>query len=234
CMSAVEDFGWEEPHVLESELVDRGRVSRLIFDLQFAEKAVSQLKETVGEEDDSTEEIWERWRVPRFVQSKPEPLDLAMFDGEVTLENKEVQYLWSVSFRLSRRFRADGDIVRLHNDTDTKVCFMCTQDLISVLRNGGVGVKAGPTGVEVGVDVAKELVKAKEIKSYLKLASKESQDVRIVSKYVVISAFALRGEAMTLLYSNIILKRGYKHTVTQSDIDNALTERELEQLNVLA
>ncbi|KAG0059742.1 hypothetical protein BGZ89_000159 [Linnemannia elongata] len=227
-MSAVEDFGWEEPYVLESELVDCGRVSRLIFDLQHAKVAVSQMQETVEEEDDSTEMIWRIYGEPTFVQPEPDPEE----DCYEHCMDEPID--WLVSFRLSRRFRADGDIVRLHNDTDTKVCFMCTQDLVSVLRNGGVGVNAGPAGVEVRADVAKELVKAKEIKSYLTLAPKESQDVRIASKYVVISAFALRGEAMTLLYSNIILKRGYKHTAEQKDIDNALTERELEQLNAFA
>lgn len=88
--------------------------------------------------------------------------------------------------------------------------------------------------VEVKIDVANELVQTKEIKSILKIGSKESQDVRTASKYVLVSAFAIHGDTMTLLYNDVLLKKGHKFLVEQRDIDNAMTEREVEQLKLFA
>ena len=190
--------------------------------------------------------IHERWGV--IIESSPldlqrriivdpqretidEPLQRADFTGPVGGFSSP---RYGGFYKLARRFRDDGDTVKFINDTDTDVCIMCTQDLMTVLKNGGGGVNAGPGGVDVRVDVANQMVQVKEIKTILKLEPKGSQDVLIAPKYVMVSVFADRGGTMTLLYHNVLLKKGYNHTVEQKDINNALTQREVEQLNLLA
>ncbi|KAF9113143.1 hypothetical protein BGX30_007042 [Mortierella sp. GBA39] len=140
----------------------------------------------------------------------------------------------SIFQRLSRRLRGGEDRIRFQNKTDSSVFVMCTQDLLTVLKSGGAGVNASPSGVEVKVDIANELVRAKELKSTLKIGPNESQDVRTTSKYVMVSAFAIRGEDMTLLFSDLLLKKGRRVIVQQKDIVNALTKREFEQLKLFA
>lgn len=140
----------------------------------------------------------------------------------------------SIFQRLSRRLRGGEDRIRFQNNTDSSIFVMCTQDLLTVLKSGGAGVNASPSGVEVRVDIANELVRAKELKSTLKIGPNESQDVRTTSKYVMVSAFAIRGEDMTLLFRDLILKKGRRVVVQQKDIVNALTKRELEQLKLFA
>ncbi|KAG0260019.1 hypothetical protein BG011_002189 [Mortierella polycephala] len=137
-------------------------------------------------------------------------------------------------YRLSRRFRDDGDSIRFKNDTNTSIIIMCTQDLVTVLRNVGAGVNAGPGGVDVKVDIVNQLVQAKEIKSLIRLAPSDSQDVLIGPKHALVSVSAVRGETMTVLYCNVLLKKGYSHTVEQKDVDNAIPDFVVKEIYKLA
>lgn len=133
--------------------------------------------------------------------------------------------------KLKRLFRGkDKTIVQIKNVTDTTICIICTQDLASVLSNGGAGLNAGVAGVDLRLDIAKELVGMKEIKSVLKLGPDESQEIMVTSKYTVVSVFAIQGETMTLLLKNAPLKRGHSLTVEQRDIVNALSHEEFTSL----
>ncbi|KAF9091852.1 hypothetical protein BGX27_001941, partial [Mortierella sp. AM989] len=125
-------------------------------------------------------------------------------------------------YRLTRRFRDDGDVIKFTNDTDTEVCIICTQDLVTVLKAGNIEACGGTGGLNVRVGVVNQLVQTKQIKSVLKLAPKQAQDVLIAPKYVLVSAFAVYGESMRLLYHEVLLKKGYNHTVEQKDIGNSL------------
>ncbi|KAF9083102.1 hypothetical protein BGX23_011782 [Mortierella sp. AD031] len=85
--------------------------------------------------------------------------------------------------------RKKEDMIQIKNETDTTICIVCTQDLVSVLDNGGAGLNAGAAGVDLRLDIAKALVGVKEIKSVLKLGPNESQDVLAASKYTTVSVF---------------------------------------------
>lgn len=124
------------------------------------------------------------------------------------------------------RRRKNKTIVQIKNETDTPICIICTQDLTSVLNSGGAGLNAGVAGVDIKLDVAKELVGVREIKSALKLGPGDSQDVMVTSHYTVVSVFAIQGETTTLLFKNTPLKRGRCLTVEQKDIANALSHKE--------
>ncbi|KAF9157155.1 hypothetical protein BGX20_004101 [Mortierella sp. AD010] len=154
-----------------------------------------------------------------------------IFDEPDDLSDRESLPIFQ---RLSRRLRGGEDRIRFKNNTDSSVFVMCTQDLLTVLKSGEVGVNASLSGVEVKVDIANELVRTKELKSTLKIGPSESQDVRTTSKYVMVSAFAIRGEDMTLLFKDLVLKKGRKLVIQQKDIVNALTKREFEQLKLFS
>ncbi|KAF8938087.1 hypothetical protein BGZ58_001601 [Dissophora ornata] len=105
------------------------------------------------------------------------------------------------------------------------------EDLVVALRNGGGGVNAGPAGVEVKVDVANELVRAREINSIFKLPPKESHAVLIASKHATVFVFAMIGE-MRLVYHNLVLKKGCNLVVAQSSVDNSMVKGELKQIKL--
>jgi hypothetical protein len=134
----------------------------------------------------------------------------------------------------TRPFRKDGDVIRITNDTDTEVYINCTHYLVTALKSTEVGLNAGLDGVGVEVGVAKQLVHSQDIVSRFKLKPKESQDVLPDSKFVRISAYALRGSNMTLLYQDFLVKKGYNHAVEQKDVDNALSVEEIEKLRLSA
>ncbi|KAF9993821.1 hypothetical protein BGZ80_001583 [Entomortierella chlamydospora] len=128
--------------------------------------------------------------------------------------------------------RKKEDIIRIKNETNTVICIVCTQDLVSVLDNGGAGLNAGATGVDLRLDIAKALVGVKEIKSVLKLGPNETQDVMAASKFTTVSVFKVDGGTVQLLFKNALLKRGRQLTVEQRDVDYALGDHELAMINI--
>lgn len=117
--------------------------------------------------------------------------------------------------------------MQIKNETDTTICIVCTQDLVSVLDNGGAGLNAGAAGVDLRLDIAKALVGVKEIKSVLKLGPNESQNVLAASKYTTVSVFSIDGDTMKLLFKSALLKRDRRLTVEQRDVEYALNDHEL-------
>ncbi|KAG0213664.1 hypothetical protein BGX28_003817 [Mortierella sp. GBA30] len=133
--------------------------------------------------------------------------------------------------RLTRWFRRKNEEIRFKNDTNTSICVMCTQDVLTIFKKGGAGVNAGMNGLDVKVDVANELVRSKEITTILKLGPGEEQYVSVSANYVTVSTFAVRDDTMILLYYNVLLRKGYHHTVEQKDVDNGLTDCKAEEFN---
>ncbi|KAF9091851.1 hypothetical protein BGX27_001940 [Mortierella sp. AM989] len=123
--------------------------------------------------------------------------------------------------------RKKEDMIQIKNETDTTICIVCTQDLVSVLDNGGAGLNAGAAGVDLRLDIAKALVGVKEIKSVLKLGPNESQNVLAASKYATVSVFNVDGDTMKLLFKSALLKRGRRLIVEQRDVKYALNDHEL-------
>ncbi|KAK5809427.1 hypothetical protein F5H01DRAFT_323679 [Linnemannia elongata] len=124
----------------------------------------------------------------------------------------------------TRIFRPDGDVIRFKNESDTLIYIMYTQDLISAISNGGAGVNVGTGRVEMRMGVANELVRTKEIETMLSLAPNESKDVLIAPKYMMATVLVKCGETMRELHRNVLLKKGYNHTVGQADVNRAISE----------
>ncbi|KAG0285372.1 hypothetical protein BGZ96_010368 [Linnemannia gamsii] len=113
-----------------------------------------------------------------------------------------------IHVRKWRPFRHNKeDMIQIKNETDTTICIVCTQDLVSVLDNGGAGLNAGAAGVDFKFDIAKSLVGVKEIKSVLKLGPNESQKIMATSKFTTVSVLSLDSaiSSKSMRYKKMVL-----------------------------
>ncbi|KAF9952973.1 hypothetical protein BGZ72_005787 [Mortierella alpina] len=120
-------------------------------------------------------------------------------------------------------------MVEFINDTDVLITIVCTQNVVTVLKNGGAGVNAGPSGAELRVDILNEAIHVNEgVNTEFKIGPKQSQRMMIAHTRALVTV-SLEDE--TRLYENQLVKKGYRHIVEQRDISNALKNKILTMSN---
>lgn len=117
-------------------------------------------------------------------------------------------------------FLGPGKNILLVNKSARPVIIMYTQELVQAITShlsGELGL--GATGGHVRADLSKQLVNMTSVKSMLAIPPKQCRNVHIHTEYVLISAFVVHGMEAHLLYSNILMMRGYQHTLCDEDIE---------------
>ncbi|KAG9061904.1 hypothetical protein KI688_007055 [Linnemannia hyalina] len=222
-MSTVTKVDWEDPRDFNPEgfdSIDR-RFDSIVWALEEVEKGVEDME-----------------RAERHPTIYNNTTMLAAFNKELsnagfrTAKYYSILRRWNVPkdygivichyisppryrYRFTRRFRDDGDEIRFTNDTNIGVYIMSTQELVTAMKTGRF---VWPAWLHLGFGVAKEQV------SKLKIAPRQSQEVTIAPTYVMVSVFADRGKSVTLLYHDVLVKKGYNHIVQQRDINNSFKD----------
>lgn len=120
-------------------------------------------------------------------------------------------------------FRGLSDEIRIVNKSARPVIIMYTQELIkSIIDHFATDIGANAIGAHVGADVARKVVCAKTVQSMLVIPPGQRRNVHIHTGYVLLSAFVVLGMRAPLLYSNVLMKKGYEHTLHNEDVEYPL------------